>query len=53
MKTKTILAATLLSATLALGGEQFAMSDADRALYAELLENNPAEMDVEWGGEML
>jgi sulfur-oxidizing protein SoxA len=53
MKTKSIIAATLLCAGLAMGGEQFAMSDADRALYAELLENNPAEMDVEWGGELI
>lgn len=53
MKAKSILAATLLCSTLAMAGEQFAMSDADRALYAELLENNPAEMDVEYGGELL
>ncbi|UFS63279.1 sulfur oxidation c-type cytochrome SoxA [Sulfurimonas sp. HSL-3221] len=53
MKVTSIIAATLLCGTLAMGGEQFAMSDADRALYAELLENNPAEMDVEWGGELV
>jgi len=53
MKTKTILAAALLCGTLAIASDQFAMSDADRALYAELLENNPAEMDVEWGGELV
>jgi len=53
MRTKTILAATLLCSTLVMGGEQFAMSDADRAMYEELLENNPAEMDVSWGGELV
>lgn len=34
-------------------GEAFAMSDADRAMYAEMLENNPAEIYVEDGGEIL
>lgn len=53
MRTVTLLAASALCATLLMGGEQFAMSDADRAMYQELLENNPAEMDVEWGGELL
>jgi len=33
-------------------GEQFAMSDADRAMYQEMLENNPAEIYVEEGGEI-
>ncbi len=37
--------------TFALGGEQFAMSDADRAMYQEMLENNPADIFVEEGGE--
>lgn len=53
MKTKSIVLASVLAAAVAMGGEQFAMSDADRAMYAELQENNPAEMDVEWGGELL
>jgi len=53
MRAKSILTAALLCSALALGSDQFAMSDADRALYAELLENNPAEMDVEWGGELV
>lgn len=53
MKAITILTSALLCGTLAFGSEQFAMSDADRALYAELLENNPAEMDVEWGSELV
>jgi sulfur-oxidizing protein SoxA len=34
-------------------GEAFAMSDADRAMYSEMLENNPAEIYVEEGGEIL
>lgn len=33
-------------------GEQFAMSDADRAMYQEMLENNPADIYVEEGGEI-
>jgi len=33
-------------------GEQFAMSDADRAMYKEMLENNPADIYVEEGGEL-
>lgn len=33
--------------------EQFAMSDADRAMYKEMLENNPADIYVEEGGELL
>lgn len=45
--------ASLLITTALTAGEQFAMSNADRALYAEMLENNPAEMDVEYGGELL
>ncbi|WP_457596716.1 sulfur oxidation c-type cytochrome SoxA [Hydrogenimonas sp.] len=32
-------------------GEQFSMSDADRALYQEMLENNPADIFVEEGNE--
>lgn len=49
-KTLLILSA---AAALAFGSEQFSMSDADRAMYAEMLEANPAEIDVEEGGEML
>ncbi len=33
-------------------GEQFAMSDSDRAMYQEMLENNPADIFVEEGGEI-
>lgn len=53
MKMRSIILASLLVTSSLTAGEQFAMSDADRALYAELLENNPAEMDVEYGGELL
>ncbi len=49
-KTLLVLSATM---TLAFAGEQFAMSDADRAMYAEMLEANPAEIFVEDGGEKL
>ena len=44
---KIALCVTLLS-SLSFGGEQFAMSDSDRAMYAEMLENNPADIMVEW-----
>lgn len=53
MKIRSIVMASLLMTTALTAGEQFAMSNADRALYAEMLENNPAEMDVEYGGELL
>ena len=45
----------ILSTTLmfSYAGEQFAMSDADRAMYAEMLENNPAELMIEGGNELL
>lgn len=54
MKTgiKIALSIALLS-SLSFGGEQFAMSDADRAIYAEMLENNPADIMVENGNELL
>jgi len=48
--TKTAMLLALVC-SLSFGSEQFAMSDADRAMYAEMLENNPAEMDIEVGGE--
>lgn len=50
--TKIVLSVALLS-SLSFGGEQFAMSDSDRAMYAEMLENNPADIMVESGGELL
>jgi len=49
-KTLTVLTA---AAVLAFGGEQFSMSVADRAMYEEMLEANPAEIDVEEGSELL
>jgi len=49
---KIVLSIALLS-SLSFGGEQFAMSDADRAMYAEMLENNPADIMVESGAELL
>ena len=49
---KIALSIALLS-SLSFGGEQFAMSDADRAMYAEMLENNPADIMVESGAELL
>lgn len=54
MKTgiKIVLSLALLS-SLSFGGEQFAMSDSDRAMYAEMLENNPADIMVANGEELL
>lgn len=43
----------LVASSLAYGSEQFAMSDADRALYEELLEDNPADMMIAAGSESL
>ena len=48
---KIILPIALL-VTMSTAGEQFAMSDADRAMYKEMLENNPADIYVEEGGEL-
>jgi len=50
---KRVLLPLALLVTMATAGEQFAMSDADRAMYQEMLENNPAEIYVEEGGEIL
>ena len=50
--TKLLLPLALM-VTMATAGEQFAMSDADRAMYKEMLENNPADIFVEEGGEIL
>ena len=49
-KTLLVLSTTL---TLSFAAGQFAMSDADRAMYAEMLENNPAELMIEGGNELL
>ncbi len=50
---KKLLLPLALMVTVASAGEQFAMSDADRAMYKEMLENNPADIYVEEGGEIL
>jgi sulfur-oxidizing protein SoxA len=42
-----------LLSSISFGGEQFAMSDSDRAMYTEMLENNPADIMVESGSELL
>ena len=54
MKTgiKIALSIALLS-SLSYGGESFAMSDSDRAMYAEMLDNNPADIMIESGNELL
>ncbi len=52
---KVLLSLAFLSTMAMLqlnAGEQFAMSDADRAMYKEMLENNPADIFVEEGGEI-
>ena len=52
---KTLLSLAFLSTMAMLqlnAGEQFAMSDSDRAMYKEMLENNPADIYVEEGGEL-
>ncbi len=51
MISKKIILASALIGVLAFGGDQFAMSDADRAMYAEMLENNPADIMVASGNE--
>ncbi len=54
MKTgiKIVLSIALFS-SLSFSNEQFAMSDADRAMYAEMSENNPADIMVADGEELL
>ena len=42
-----------LVCSLSYASEQFAMSDADREMYAEMLEDNPADIMVANGGELL
>ncbi|UFH59652.1 sulfur oxidation c-type cytochrome SoxA [Sulfurovum mangrovi] len=49
---KRVVVSVALALTMATAGEQFAMSDADRAMYEEMLENNPADIFVEEGGEI-
>lgn len=49
---KIVLSIALFS-SLTFASEQFAMSDADRAMYAEMLENNPADIMVANGEDLL
>ena len=46
------MTALAMTASLAFAGEQFSMSEADKALYQEMLENNPADIFVEEGSEL-
>jgi len=48
---RKIVLSMAVALSLVSAGEQFAMSDADRAMYEEMLENNPADIFVEEGGE--
>jgi len=50
---KRVILPLALLLTMATAGDQFAMSDADRAMYKEMLENNPADIFVEEGSEIL
>ncbi|CAA6800042.1 MAG: sulfur oxidation protein SoxA [uncultured Sulfurovum sp.] len=49
---KKVLLGLSLSTALLLAGEQFSMSKADKAMYEELKENNPADMNIEEGMEL-
>ncbi len=54
MKTGIKIAVSIaLLSSLSFAGEQFAMSDSDRAMYAEMLEDNPADIMVASGEELL
>ncbi len=49
---KKVLLGLSLSTALLLAGEQFSMSEADKKMYEDLKENNPADMNVEEGMEL-
>jgi sulfur-oxidizing protein SoxA len=49
---KKVVLSVTFALMVATAGEQFAMSDADRAMYEEMLENNPADIFVAEGGEI-
>lgn len=51
---KVVMTAALITSTLLMAADnsQFSMSAADRAMYQEMLENNPADIFVEEGGEL-
>ncbi len=54
MKKVLSLALSLaLAASVAVADEKLSMSKADRAMYQEMLENNPADIFVEEGSELL
>ncbi len=54
MKRVVSLALSLaLAASVAVADEKLSMSEADRAMYQEMLENNPADIFVEEGAELL
>ena len=48
---KKILLTLALAGTLVTAGEQFSMSEADKQMYEEMLENNPADIFVADGEE--
>ena len=48
---KSLLTSLLFGSAFLVAGEQFTMSDADRAMYKEMSENNPADIFVEEGSE--
>ncbi len=52
---KKIILVTALSAAMLFAADstQFSMSEADKAMYEEMLENNPADIFVEEGGDFL
>jgi L-cysteine S-thiosulfotransferase len=54
MRTLSITAALICLSlwSSAAAEEKLSMSDADKAMYAELLESNPAEMEVAEGEQL-
>jgi sulfur-oxidizing protein SoxA len=48
---KKLLLTLALTGTLVMAGEQFSMSEADKKMYEEMLENNPADIFVADGEE--
>jgi len=50
---RKLLLPLALMLTVATAGEQFAMSDADKKMYEEMQENNPADIFVDAGSEEL
>ncbi|MDY0116975.1 MAG: sulfur oxidation c-type cytochrome SoxA [Sulfurimonadaceae bacterium] len=52
LSTKTAIIIALFS-SLSFASEQFSMSDADRAMYEEMLEDNPAAIMIDNGNSLL